>query len=409
MPLPSQALIFSIYTMAIISTSEDEALLMFGMSKDEALSTFTMGAKLALIRLDFLRNYDMAALQALILFLWSMAGKSDRSAAWMLSGVIVRVAQRAGYHRDGEQLGLGPFETEMRRRIWWQIFVQDSTFSMASDLAPSLMPANWDTKEPRNFNDADLYPNCTELAAPKDGPTEMAFCLVLYRLYKLSAEIANIPGLDSVVLTQQTTTQQAARTQLRLAVAEMDRNVKEVEDKYVDPRAGNAHVAAKTLRPALLKKLAGMVPPDGSEQDDLSMIRTLLTTLEHACESYQQMAACRFEWAMKLTFRSDLLAALVGQLSTQSKGEMADRGWAVVERTYAQQPQLFDMTRRQYLEQGRSTLAAWSSRQTASPPDFITRLRNSIAQADDLQPSADDTTLLEADLYCWPDWEGYLL
>ena len=30
-----------------------------------------------------------------------------------------------GLHRDGSKLGLKPYDTEMRRRCWWQIVVLD--------------------------------------------------------------------------------------------------------------------------------------------------------------------------------------------------------------------------------------------------------------------------------------------
>lgn len=237
----------------------------------------------------------MAALQALILFLWSTPGKSKRSAAWTLSGVIVRIAQRAEYHHDGVQLGLSPFEAELRRRIWSQIFVQDTTFAMVSGLVPSLMPVNWDIKEP---------------PTPRDGPTEMAFCLVLHRLYKISSESVDIAGLDGIMLKQQGT-KQATLAKFQLAVMELDFFIREIEERYVDPRAGNAHFAAMTLSPSLVKKLSVMVLNSSIEHADPSIFRTLLTTLEHTCELYEQMAACRFEWAMKLSFRYHLLATFV--------------------------------------------------------------------------------------------------
>ena len=70
-PVRHQALLFSIYTMAIVSLSDHECLKLFDMSRDIALHRYTLGAKLSLIRFNFLRNYNMVTLQALILFLVS--------------------------------------------------------------------------------------------------------------------------------------------------------------------------------------------------------------------------------------------------------------------------------------------------------------------------------------------------
>lgn len=77
----------------------------------------------------------------------------------------MRVAQKMGYHRDGELLGLSPFETEMRRRIWWQIIMQDAKNAMVSGLSHALLPLHWDTKSPQNVNDADLFPTATGAGA----------------------------------------------------------------------------------------------------------------------------------------------------------------------------------------------------------------------------------------------------
>lgn len=68
-PLNYQALLFSVYLMATISMTDAESQQLLGLPRDQALQRFTAGTKHALLRFDFLRNYDMAALQALVLFL----------------------------------------------------------------------------------------------------------------------------------------------------------------------------------------------------------------------------------------------------------------------------------------------------------------------------------------------------
>ncbi|KAJ6445302.1 Multidrug resistance protein 2 [Purpureocillium lavendulum] len=311
-PLQHQALLFSIYTMAVVSLSDHECEEWLNLSRDAALQTFTLGAKLSLIRFDFLKNYDMAILQALILFLWSLAG----------------------YHRDGELINLSPFETEMRRRIWWQIIVQDSTHAMASGLNSSLLPANWDTKEPQNLNDADLFPNSTEPARPRDGPTEMAFCLILHRVYRFMTEAAGYTGglaaLGEAILEQTSDRNsdaakiQAAIATFRGAAVDLDTSLRDLEERFVDVKAGNAHVAALTIRPSLMQKIEGMIPnPEqtGFFSSEENAFQTLL-----------------------LHFRLDIFAAFTGQLRHRPDGPLADRGWVVVEKVYAQHPELFDMT-----------------------------------------------------------------
>jgi len=101
-----------------------------------------------------------------------------------------------GLHRDGELLGLPPFETEMRRRIWWQIILIDAVHALMSGLGQSLLPHSWDTKRPNNIHDADLYPAMTSLQ-PRDGPTDMIYCLVSYEMAKM---MVDTPNLEAVIL-----------------------------------------------------------------------------------------------------------------------------------------------------------------------------------------------------------------
>lgn len=68
-PLAYQALLFSIYTMAVVSLTGQETIQLLGMTREDALNRFTRGTKLALTRANFLKNYNMTILQALVLYM----------------------------------------------------------------------------------------------------------------------------------------------------------------------------------------------------------------------------------------------------------------------------------------------------------------------------------------------------
>lgn len=68
-PLKYRALLFSIYLMATISLTDAECTQLLGLPRVQALQRFTSATRSALLQFDFLRNYDMASLQALVLFL----------------------------------------------------------------------------------------------------------------------------------------------------------------------------------------------------------------------------------------------------------------------------------------------------------------------------------------------------
>ncbi|KAJ6114970.1 hypothetical protein N7486_000748 [Penicillium sp. IBT 16267x] len=173
-----EALMFAIYCIALVSLQADEVERSFGESRKKLLSSCRRGAQLALSKASFLRTSNLMVLQAFVLYLLSMRAFCDPHTTWTMSGVALRIAQRMGIHRDGSGYGLNAFETEIRRRIWFQVVVIDTTSAQFSGVAPSPLPANADTKAPMNINDSDLDPRMNESPCEKQGPTEMMFCLV---------------------------------------------------------------------------------------------------------------------------------------------------------------------------------------------------------------------------------------
>jgi hypothetical protein len=105
----------------------------------------------------------------------------DPHTQWVLSGVVVRIAQRLGLHRDGSNLKLSPFDAEIRRRTWWQIVFLDGH---ASRLAGAGYPAwaKFDTKPPLNISDSDISPTMKDPPLEKEGATEMIFCCLRYEV-----------------------------------------------------------------------------------------------------------------------------------------------------------------------------------------------------------------------------------
>ena len=66
-PLSYSGLLFAIYIMAILSTTQSECSTLFGASRDSLMKKFVAGAKGALAILNFLENYDMVCLQTVAL------------------------------------------------------------------------------------------------------------------------------------------------------------------------------------------------------------------------------------------------------------------------------------------------------------------------------------------------------
>ncbi|KAL2191476.1 hypothetical protein L209DRAFT_56792 [Thermothelomyces heterothallicus CBS 203.75] len=375
-PRNVEALMFSIFLMATVSMSPTECTGLLGSSRQEAIHRFSEGVRLSLIRTSFLKSHDMASLQALLLYVFSLQGRYDRHAAWILTGVLVRIAQKMGLHRDGEALGLPPFECEMRRRVWWQVFLVDAKYATASGLGHGIVSTNCDTKTPANLDDADMDPSATEPFKAKDGPTEMIFCLIMYRFAKFFKEM---PGFEGIIIvpddesgsgprTAPTEEQQAA---YRRGLARLHGELLEIFEKYSDVNAGPVHAMANAMKDHILQRLEELKTPVKLQKDwggevkstGDNTFRYAVQILEHNEINYRVTEGLGFAWFSLLHFQLDIFMFVVGQLRRRTEGRLVDSAWRQVEVVYSHHPELFDMTNKNYTALGVHVLQAWKQRE----------------------------------------------
>lgn len=69
LPKNIEALLFSIYLMAVVALSPGECQELLGYSREEALQRFSSGVRIALARIGFLKTHDLTTLQALVIYL----------------------------------------------------------------------------------------------------------------------------------------------------------------------------------------------------------------------------------------------------------------------------------------------------------------------------------------------------
>ncbi|KAF4999914.1 hypothetical protein FGRMN_2152 [Fusarium graminum] len=73
-----------------------------------------------------------------------------------------------------------PFETEMRRRLWWQVYILDVRNAMECDVDPLILEHTFNTKKPRNVNDCNLSPYAETISEGHHENTAMK--LFLFRI-----------------------------------------------------------------------------------------------------------------------------------------------------------------------------------------------------------------------------------
>ncbi|KAK2050076.1 hypothetical protein LZ31DRAFT_487773 [Colletotrichum somersetense] len=391
-----KALICCINVVSIMALSESEAIQMLGVAKSNALRTSISAMKTALAETDFLRKYNITILQCLVLYLVSLQGQVDRQAAWILTGALVRIAQRMGLHRDGDLIGLPPFETEMRRRIWWQIIMLETKYAVLSGFCDTLLPPNWDTKIPSNVNDADLFPESSEPVKSREGATEMAYCLMIYRS-RLFFYGNPVPEFEAVILGVGNASMESAERlatqsldKYRQTVERYDEEIAVAERKYTDASAGGIHRIASKIRSVLTQRMRDMILHareswDGNfdgQGDSRSFFRAWVITFEGDVNWYEA-ADEKFAWYLKLHFQTEAFSAMIDLLQWQPVGTLVDRAWKVIDRLYHYHQDMYDMGKKENLQRAENLLTGWSRREVAfrnlgiscSTPIVVAKLR----------------------------------
>ncbi len=69
---PTEALVFAIYLLAVISLRNEECESRFGETRDKLLTRHSHGTQIALINAKFLKSLNLTTLQALTLYLVSI-------------------------------------------------------------------------------------------------------------------------------------------------------------------------------------------------------------------------------------------------------------------------------------------------------------------------------------------------
>lgn len=195
-PRGVEVLLFSIYYAAVTSLWPEECKERFGEDKQKLLQKYRFGVEQGLARANFLQTDEWIVLQAFVVFLICLRRNDDARVIWTLTGLVVRMAQSLGIHRDGTHYNLTPFQIEMRRRLWWQICILDTRASEDHGCDPTIIDQLFDTKMPLNVDDDDLYPEMTELPPPKKGCTGMSFGLIRFEIASTLRKLQYTPPGD---------------------------------------------------------------------------------------------------------------------------------------------------------------------------------------------------------------------
>ena len=193
----SEALFYSICFSAVVSMEDDQCQQLLGETKVKLCEKYRFAVEQALARANFLNSTNLMVLQAFVLFITVVKFNDTSRSIWCLAGLAMQQAQAQGLHRDGTNFSIPPFETEMRRRLWWHISLQDARASEDYGADPAFHQHFFDTRLPLNVNDDDIWPEMKELPVEQAGSSDMTFCLVRFELAHMQRKLRIVASSES--------------------------------------------------------------------------------------------------------------------------------------------------------------------------------------------------------------------
>lgn len=334
-----ECLLFAIFYGATTSLSARDCLLKLGEEKPILLARYRFGIEQALARANFLTTEEMVVLQSLVIFLICLRRNNDARVIWTLTGLVVRIAQTIGIHRDGSHFGLAPFEIEMRRRLWWQTCILDTRASEDHGCDPTIVEQSFDTKMPLNVNDVDLAPDMKDFPPERKGCTDMSFCLLRFEVSNTFRRINYIPPGPPKACAEyfsSVTLQDKERW-----IAECHKRLEERYLKHCDMSVPLFWVTATVARLMMSKMWLMVYHPfqrqNGgsalSEEVKEKLFITSLENMEYSLLLETEARTMKWGWLFKTYVQWHALAFTLSELSHRTTGPMVDRAWAAVEKT----------------------------------------------------------------------------
>ncbi|KAL9564699.1 hypothetical protein ACKAV7_011151 [Fusarium commune] len=324
------AFCYSIYFAAAVSLEESTPLL----DNATELQRFKMGIEQTFAHADFFNRPTLTGLRALAIYFSAIRVHNRGKSVWILNGLVIRVAQALGLHKDGTKLGLPPFESELRRRLWWHIITRDSRSGEDFGLEdPNDLLSTSDVKLPLNINDADIFPEMEELPVERTEWTCMTFSLINVDLAKamekLKAGNASAPKFskewrDKVV--QEVCTKIRARLEKYNTVTPHQRLT--------------AHCTDYLLRKLdFVTNQQWLLSQKREVNDSVLKEETLVAALDilEARTAGNNPFLAQFSWAKKVHPQYHVTLYVLWYLCTKLQGPHVERAWRAIDSIFEQE------------------------------------------------------------------------
>ncbi|KIW92326.1 uncharacterized protein Z519_07310 [Cladophialophora bantiana CBS 173.52] len=392
-PNSLKAAMFGFCLATVSALDDDECQSLLEGPRAVMLARYRTIARQALVNAGFLHTSNPTTLQAFSLFLIGVRTSHRHDTQYILSGVAVRLALKMGLHRDGEFLRLTPFETEMRRRLWWHIVHVDFRAADMLGVRPSLDLSIGDTKMPLNVEDEDLSPDMVDPPPERSGITSIVLCLVRCEiigcLRKLALPLSNDAHWDVFSSPGITT-------------AKKDEMIGQMEDlwerkylRYCDPSNPLHTFASIMIRSCICKmrllahsprRFAGRGAKITQTEREI-VFANATKLLEYAVLVRGNQGLQKYTWRIGTSYLWDTMLCVLIEARHRKVGPEVDRLWQLIGVVLSQYPEAFkESTGAVYVALRKWTLEVWDDYVAAAKseglpepvaPGYIKAIRHS--------------------------------
>lgn len=335
---PLEVMMFAIYFAAVTSLSAEECMTIFAFEKQAGLKKYRFAFEQALARASFLSTQELVVLQSFALFLNCVRRYDDSRYVWTLTGLLIRLAQSLGIHRDGAKFGISPFQTEMRRRLWWQICTLDVRASEDHGSDPSISDETFDTSLPLNINDEDIDPSSKEAPKERDGWCEITFDLIRFTVSTTGRRLSYTPVAGPCQKSNAGLTLEDKENLIEVLHQYLENHYL----KYCDMDVPLHWVAATVARLVIAKMWLIVHHPLGREDGGAGLPqetqnRLFMTSIEVVKFSRlleTEKSTLKWGWLFRTYVQWHAVAFILSQLCTRTKGPEAEHGWEVIESVF---------------------------------------------------------------------------
>jgi hypothetical protein len=366
-----ECILFAIYHFAVVSLTNDDCQQKFGQQRDVLRKRYYDALRQALVNASFLRTTQIPVLQAFTLYLMSTRHQNDPHTFWVLTGTAMRIAQRMGLHKDGEPLGLSPYDVQIRRRLFYQLRALDGYASQISGTGITIEPGTWDCKQPLNINDDQIWPGMTQSPGEQRGASEMIFFLARAELTAWHLE--TMASKMGKLAPHKTSTLEECGSAKGDGVDELEASIETKYLRYCDilnPLHTLLLIMARSyLNAARIRtSLPSLRANTATSEERREVCNIVNRVMDTDSAAHANPGLKRFMWHIKTFFQWDALICMLMSM-TQPGLLMAtelEGTWRRIEQVFKNHGEILQRNRILNATVGRITIQAWD----ANPPSF---------------------------------------